>query len=223
MRRIDVIALGIGVALLVIGPLALTLARADSYKSTAVVSLNPDNPSARYLHDPRGLLGDPVKLRDLQHNVAKDVGWLTSSRELPDRVHVASRGGGEFAVVAEGPGGQEAQQLADAAAHRLRDAAETAGVFVQSAQAKNLPPGPRRDAVRAALRTHADLYGQPGPATLPKERIGDRLLGALPGKRRFRPDPIWVTVAGIALAMALVLWARALAPVRSRRSGSATG
>jgi hypothetical protein len=53
--------------------------------------------------------------------------------------------------------------------------------------------------------------------------MGDRVLGALPGKRTFRPDPIWVTVAGIALAAALVLWALALGPMRSRSSGSTPG
>jgi hypothetical protein len=47
-------------------------------------------------------------------------------------------------------------------------------------------------------------------ATLETERIGDRALGALPGTRSFRPNLVWVTVAGVSLAMALVLWALAL-------------
>jgi hypothetical protein len=223
MRRIEMIALGIGVALLALGPLALTLARADAYDSTAVVALNPDNPSARYLPNPRAFVADPLELRDLQRNVAQDVGWFNSPRDLPDHVRVVSQGAGQFAVIAEGPGPREAQELAQASARRLREAAETAAAYTQGAQVKKLPPGPRRQAIAASMRTHQDLYAQPTAATIEKERLGDRLLGALPGKRTFRPDPVWVAVAGIALAGALVLWVLALAPLRSRSSGSPSG
>jgi hypothetical protein len=221
MRRIDVIALGIGVALLALGPLALTLARADSYHSTAVVSLNPDNPSARYLPNPAKFLTDPLKVRDLQRHVAEDVDWFNVPRDLPDHVKVVSQGGGQFAIVAEGPGAQEAQDLAEATARRLRDAAEASGAFMQGAQLRKLPRGARRDAIAASVREHQDIFAAaPTTATLPKERLGDRVVGALPGKRAFRPDPVWAALAGVALAMALALWALALGPMRSRSSGS---
>jgi hypothetical protein len=223
MRRIDLIALGIGIALLALGPLALTLARADSYKSTAVVALNPDNAGARYMPNPGKLLTDPLQVRDLQRDVAKDVDWFNSPRDLPDHVDVVGQGGGRFAVVAEGPGNHEAQELAEATATRLRGAAQVAGTFTQQAQLRQLPHGAERQAIAASIRNHEDIYAQPTAATLPQERIGDRLLGKLPGKRTFRPDLVWVTVAGIALAGALALWAMALGPMRSRSSGSAPG
>jgi hypothetical protein len=223
MRRIDLIALGIGVALLAFGPLALTLARAESYSSTAVVALNADNAGARYLPNPGKLLADPLEVHDLQRNVAKDVDWFNNPRDLPDHVKVVPQGGGRFAVVAEGPGATEAHQLAEATARRLREAADVAGTFTQQAQLRELPHGPRRDAIAASVRANQDVYADPTAATRPTERIGDRILGALPGKRTFRPDVAWVTIAGFALAAALALWAVALGPMRSRSSGSTSG
>jgi hypothetical protein len=223
MRRIDMIALAIGVALLVLGPFLLTLARADSYRSTAVVSLNPGNSGARYLEDPGTFLAQPLDVHDLQRTVAKEVDWFDNPRDLPDHVKVVSQSRTRFGVVAEGPGAQEAQQLAEATAGRLRDAANVAGAFAQKAQLRELPRGPRRAKIAASVRAQEDVYTQPSAATLPTERIGDRILGALPGKRTFRPDLVWVTIAGIALAAALALWALALGPMRSRSRDSSPG
>jgi hypothetical protein len=239
MRRIDLIALGIGVALLAFGPLALTLARADDYHSTAIVALNPDNPAARYLSEPQGLLADPIKVKDLQRHIAEDVGWFNTPKKLPAYVHVSERGPGSFAVVASGPGATEAQQLADASAQRLRDAAEVGAVFTESQQLQNarqeLKAGDLSDARRAELtklrgalaasvREHEDLFAaKPAPGTLQGEKIGDRVLGALPGKRTFRPDPLWAGIAGLALAAALALWALALGPWRPRDDSSIPG
>jgi hypothetical protein len=239
MRRIDMIALGIGVALLALGPLALTLARADSYRSTAVVRLNPDNPGARYLSTPAKFLRDPLKVKDLQRQVSKDADWLTNPRDLPDHVAVTGEGGGKFAITAEGPGAHEAQQLATASATRLREAAEAAAAFTQPLQLqridkalkqKDLPAAFRKEllaqraALRASVRGREDIYATGvSAATLPSERIGDRLLGALPGKRTFRPNLVWVTVAGMALAAALALWALVLSSPRTRRTDSTPG
>ena len=232
MRRIDWIALGVAMALLALGPLALTLSRADSYESTAVVSLNPDNPGARYLPNAGKFLTDPLKVKDLQRNVAKDVGWFNTARDLPDHVKVVGQGQGKFAVVAEGPGAKEAQELATASAARLRDAAEAGAAFTQPLQLqkidkaledKTLPAAFRtelhkqRAAIRASVREKQDVYAATTTTgTLPSERLGDRALGALPGKRTFRPNPFWALAAGVALAAALGLWALALTARRPR-------
>jgi hypothetical protein len=232
MRRIDLIALGIAVAMLALGPLLLTLARADSYRSTAIVSLNSSNPGARYLPTPKTFLTDPLKVRDLQRAVAKDVGWFNTPRDLPDHVSVKPLGSGKFAVVAEGPGGTEAQELSTAAAKRLRDAAEAAAAFTQplqlqkihkALQDKTLPAAFQKElrtqqaAIRASVAQHQDIYATTTTkGTLPTERVGDRLLSALPGKRTFRPNPFWALAAGLALAGALALWALALSAPRAR-------
>ncbi|HEX3279403.1 MAG TPA: hypothetical protein VHR40_12840 [Thermoleophilaceae bacterium] len=239
MRRIDQIALGVAIALLALGPLALTLARADSYKSTAVLSLNPDNPGARYLPNPSKFLSDPLKVKDLQRAVAKDVDWFNTPRDLPDHVHVVDQGDGKFGVAAEGPGADEAQALATSAARRLRDAAEAGAAFTQPLQLKtidsalkkkDLPASfrkelrKRRAAIETSVRERQDIYASaPAAATLPTERIGDRVLAALPGKRSFRPNPAWAAFAGIALAGALALWALVLTGRRPEGSGTTTG
>jgi hypothetical protein len=239
MRRIDLIAIGIAVVLLALGPLVLTLARADEYHSTAVVKLNADNPAAVYLPDPLGLLSDPVKIKDLQRHVAEDVDWFNTPKTLPDYVQVKDRGLGSFAIAASGPGADEAKQLADAAAQRLRDSAEVGAKFTQAQQltrareelkagglseAERAKLEKRRDALAASVRDQEDLFAaKPDPGTLEGEKFGDRILGALPGNRTFRPDPIWVGVAGVALAAALALWALALGPGRSRRGSSIPG
>jgi hypothetical protein len=238
-RPIDKVALAIGAVLLALGPLALTLARADSYHSTAVVSLNALNPGARYVPDPRGLLAGPLKVKDVQRDIAKDVGWFDHPRDLPDYVQVTQKGAGAFAVTARGPGTHEAQELATATAKRLRDAAEQGATFTQTARLKRLNESLKRDDMSAAqrqalltrrkavgqsVRTQAGVYApNPPVATLESERIGDRALGALPGNRSFRPNLVWVTVAGVSLAMALVLWALALGSWRSRDRSSTPG
>jgi hypothetical protein len=238
-RLIDKVALAIGVALLALGPLALTLTRADSYHSTAVVSLNTLNPGARYVPDPRGLLAGPLKVKDVQRHIAKDVGWFDTARDLPKYVQVTQKGAGAFAVTARGPGNHDAQELATATARRLREAAELGATFTQTAELKRLKEALKRDDLTAArrdelltrrkalgqsVRTGAGVYApNPPVATLESERIGDRALGALPGDRSFRPNLLWVTVAGVSLAMALALWALALGPLRSRGRSSTPG
>jgi len=227
------------VALLAFGPLVLTLARADSYHSTTVISLNSDNPSASYLPNPRGLVSGPISVKDVQREIAADVPWLENRRDLPKYVRVTGAGDGKFAVIARGPGPDEARLLADAAAPRLRDAAQVGAAFTQPLQIKQLRTALRRDNLtagqRAQLRTRLvqtnasftgkqDLFAKDVPAgTVEGEKIGDRVLGALPGDRSFRPNLIWVTVAGFALAGALALWALALAPARAGRGSSAPG
>jgi hypothetical protein len=239
VRRIDQIALAVAVVLLALGPLALTLARADSYRSTAVISLNPDNPGARYLPNPGKFLSDPLKVKDLQRQVAKDVDWFNTPRDLPDHVRVVDQGNRSFGVSAEGPGADEAQALATSAARRLRDAAEAGAAFTQPLQLKTIDTAlkkkdlpaefrtelrKRRAAIATSIREHEDIYGPaPASATRPTERVGDRLLSALPGKRSFRPNPAWAAFAGIALAAALALWALVLTGRRPEGSGTTPG
>lgn len=238
-RTIDKIALALGVVLLAFGPLVLSLARADDYGSTSVVSFDTRNPSASYLPDPRGLLAGPVTVKDVQRRIAQDVPWIENARDLPKYVRVTETGEGKFAVVARGPGNEEARQLADAAAPELRDAAEVGAAFTQPLQVNQLKAALRRDNLsasqRAELRTRLEqtetsvddkqaiFSPDVSEGTLESEKIGDRVLGTLPGDRSFRPNLLWVTVAGFLLAGALALWALALGPMRSGRDGSAPG
>jgi hypothetical protein len=237
MRRIDLIALVAAMALLALGPLALTLARTDHYHSTAVISLNPDNPVGRYLPNLH-LLRGPLSVKDVQKGIARQVGWFAVPTDLPDYVKVSELDPRSFVVTARGPGGEQAQELAGSSAQRARDAAETAGGLVQGALLQATTrmlrrsglPGSRRASLEtrrrvlaASLRDQRSIYSPSTAATLPPEKIGDRVLGALPGERTFRPNPVWAGVAGFALAGALGLWAFALGGVRPRRRASTGG
>jgi hypothetical protein len=238
MKRIDLIALVAAMALLALGPLALTLTRTDRYHSTAVITLNPDNPAGRYLPNV-SLLSQPLTLRDVQKGIARDVDWFNTPKDLPDLVKVSKLGARSFAVTARGPGGTQAQSLAAESTTRTREAAETAAVLIQGAQLSEakralrrsgLSPArrarlqARRAALAASLGEHRSVYATTEvTATLPSEKIGDRVVGALPGERTFRPKPVWAGVAGFALAGALGLWALALGGVRPRRRASAAG
>jgi len=238
-RPIDKVALALGIVLLALGPLVLTLLRADSYHSTSYISLNADNPSARYMENPSKFLSGPVNVRDVQRSIVEGIPWIENARDLPQYVRVTDAGDGRFAVIASGPGPDEAQQLADAAAPRLRDAGQTGAAFTQPLQVKTLKAVLRGDNLSASQRaelrkrlvqtqtsvdTKQNVFASAvAPATVESEKLGDRVLGALPGDRSFRPNLVWVTIAGFALAGALALWALALGPMRAGRDGSAPG
>jgi hypothetical protein len=237
VRRVDLIALGVGMTLLALGPLALTLARSDSYEATAVVRIATADPATRYLDNPRGLLAGPIDNDGLQRVVARDVIWFNHPKDLPKYVRVSTEDAGTFAITARGPQPKEAVELADAAADRLRAAASSGANFTRlsllsvttnklhdkglsGAQRAKLEV--RRHALAVSDRANHALFPPPiTPAVPPSQRIGDRLATALPGDHTFRPDPVWVALAGVALAGALGLWALALGPRRSG-SGSST-
>jgi hypothetical protein len=234
-RRMDIAALGLGVLLLALGPLVLTLLRAEDYRSVATIALNAQNPSAAYLPDPRPLVEGSLDLGDLQRQVAKEVGWFDAPDDLGDYVDVSERGSGvsrEYLLSARGPSPEDASDLARASATRVLSAVQTSTGFTQALQLRRLtaalredPDAPgveqlrsRREEIAAAVREERPLFAaRPSAATLPEERFGDRLLGALPGDRPLRPNPLWAALAGIALAAVLLLCVMVLGPAEARR------
>jgi len=226
-------ALAVGVILLAVGPLALTLARAADYRSSTTVSLNTENPSTQYLQRPERFVSEPLEVEDVQRDVAREVGWFDAPDDLPDYVTVSQGGPGELVVTAKAATPDEARELAEVTAALLIDAAEASARFTQPLQLQRIRRALRRDGLSAAereelLRRRAEIAAsvrerQPifvaevSPASLADERIGDRLLGALPGSRPLRPNPVWAAVAGIAMAIALALWVLVLS---SRPTGS---
>jgi hypothetical protein len=184
------------------------------------------------------VLAGPLTNSGVQRTLAADVDWFNHPKDLPKYVTVEAQGDGKFGVTASGPDPQAAADLAEAAGHRLREAAVVAANFTRESilsvtkgalrrggqsSDKRAALVTRRDALETSKRQGGALFlASDVPVAVPHERIGDRVLNKLPGKRSFRPDPIWVAIAGIALASALVLWAMALGPMRSR-SGSTSG
>jgi hypothetical protein len=231
--RLNRWALVVGLGLLAVGPLALTLARASDYRSSATITYNPENSAGPLLPRAEALVAGPLDVRDLQRDVARQVGWFDSPEDLADYVHVEQRGGAdgpEFVVTARGPAPPEARELAEATAANLRNAAEASAKLTQPLQLQRIGRAlrlegvgdaeraellDRRSEVARSVRENQEIFAPaPGPATLDSERLGDRILGALPGTRPLRPDPVWAAVAGIALAGALALWVLVLSSPR---------
>lgn len=238
--RLNIAALALAVALLAVGPLALTLARAPDYRSSAAITLDESNPSSAYLPGAESLVAKPLQVRDLQRQVAKRVDWFNSPNDLDESVSVRERrdpDGRAFVVTARGPSPKEAQELAQVTAVRLRDAAEAAARFTQPLQLQRIRKAlsrtgatdaerdellRRRTEIAKSVRTSQPIFDTTvGVATLSSQRIGDRVLGALPGSRPLRPDPVWAAVAGMALAGALALWVLVLSSPRP--GGAAVG
>ena len=139
--RLNIAALALAVALLAVGPLALTLARAPDYRSSAAITLDESNPSSAYLPGAESLVAKPLQVSDLQRQVAKRVDWFNSPNDLDESVSVRERrdpDGRAFVVTARGPSPKEAQELAQVTAVRLRDAAEAAARFTQPLQLQRI-------------------------------------------------------------------------------------
>jgi hypothetical protein len=232
-RRLNTAALALGVILLAISPLALTLARAADYRSSATVTINSENESTAYLPDPERLITEPLAVEDVQRDVASDVEWFNAPDDLEEYITVRGAGPGEFVVTARGPTPKEARQLAEVTAGFLIEAAEASARFTQPLQLQRIRRALRREAepspereelvrrraeIGQSVREQQRIFvAEPSQGTMASERIGDRILGALPGSRPLRPNPVWAAVAGLALALALALWALVLS---SRPTGS---
>jgi hypothetical protein len=236
--RLDRTVLTVGVLLLALGPLVVTLLRAEDYGSTTTISLNPANPTVAYFPDLGSLVSGPVDVTDVQRRVAREVDWFDTPRDLPDYVSVSERGTAErrqFLVLARGPSPEEAAELARVSSRSLLDAAETGATFTQPLQLKRIAAAlgrgdqtaeerarlqQRRREVSASISGGEPIFAaQPQAPSLESERVGDRLLGALPGDRPLRPNLLWALVAGLVLAGVLVLCVAVLSPAGSRRPG----
>jgi hypothetical protein len=239
--RWTVAALACAFVILALGPFVLTVMRADDYSSSAGITF-ADPAIGRQMPEPESFVAGPLELRDLQRTVARQVDWLERAEDLPEHVSIQQVGGPErsvFLVEARGAGPAEAQELATVAAKEVTSAAETAGQFwlasaLQAADRQlrrgDLPPSEledvraRRDQLQEAVDEGARIFNEsPSRATQPSERAADRLLGALPGERPARPDPLWAALAGLALALALLTWVLVLNGADSRRRPSAPG
>jgi hypothetical protein len=220
------------VLLLTVGPIAVTLLRAESYTSATTISLTASAERAGVEPpNPRTFLTEALSLRDLQRGVAREVGWFDAPTDLPEHVSVRPRrepDGYTYRVTARAPRPEEAQELARAVAARLIAAGERGADFAQPlalARARRalasdgLAQGERRTLRRRAqLLARGDVqFFAPvaSPATLAKERWLDRVVAVAPGDA-IRPNALWVALAGLVLAAAVALAAFSLGPAGRR-------
>jgi hypothetical protein len=235
------VALAVAAAILIVGPLALTLMRSEDYTSTTTLRIT-DSPLESRLPESIRLsyLTAMLKVRDLQRGVLRDADWPEDAEDLPDYVSVqpsSEQGHAAYVLSARAPSADQANALATVSARELLRVAQN-GVRLFFAvelretedrlESGDLEPAQRRalrrerDQLAAVVAGETTLYEPTAtPATLPRERFADRLVGALPGTRSPRPNPLWACLAGAALAVALLIWVLALSPTRG--SGSSAG
>jgi hypothetical protein len=237
--RADRIALAVGVLVLAVGPLLVTLLRSEDYSSSTTVRMSA-NPSGDLLPRPLEFVAGPLKVNALQRAVARDVDWLDSPRDLPDYVTVRSTSGPgrpRYVLTARGPSADGAHQLATVSAREVARAAENGARFFlggeldqlrRELRRDDLDPARRRELAARREQAAAVMSGSQTafeqsspPATRADERLADRVLGAMPGSRPLRPNPIWAGLAGLTLAVALLAWVLALGPRRGSGASSA--
>lgn len=211
-----------------VGPLVLTLFRADHYTSSSTITLQSADPSveqSRQLRGIRELLGNVLISQPVQQQLRNLARYLTLPEDAPEHVEVHGRRQAdklEFVVSVQGPTAKDAQTYARAVSSTLLEAAEPYAQTLRAALLRRTrkalrrsDPGTeqhraltrRRDLLGARVRG-ADPIFMPTPSggTLEEERLADRLVGALPGRQPARPHPALAALAGIGLAAALALW-----------------
>jgi hypothetical protein len=240
--RLNVAVVSVCAVVLALGPLALTLTRAESYQSSSTISLAAGNTPATLPASPSKLLSDALDVHDLQRAIARTATWLQNPADLPRHVTVTETrqdGRQAFVITGSGPTSDEARQLVQATTAQLATAGNVASILIRNAELQRVQGAlraagqtaaesralrERRAALARALRTNQPVFAPNAAApTGERERLGDRILGALPGTRPARPNPVWAAVAGVALALAFGLWVLVLSAGGRRRESGVPG
>jgi hypothetical protein len=210
---------------LALGPLVLTLLRADDYNGSVTVSFAPgvrDGVPLVRNSDVLSQLQGPLRSRRVQRQVASEAPSLPSAKQLPDYVTIAPAredGAPAFVFRARGPTPEEARQLAQATAAAVTPIVGPAVRLVEFAAfgrlKTRLQDGAYTPAERQRVRTYQRGLQRQGDAIfasqttlgpLADKKVGDRVLSALPGSTPARPSPVWAGLAGLGLALAFGVW-----------------
>lgn len=212
-------------AVLALGPLVLTLLRADDYHGSVTVAFAPavrDGIPLVRNADVLSQLQGPLRSRRVQRQVASEAPSLPSPKQLPDYVSIDQRrqaGAPVFVIKARGPTPEEARQLGEAVAEAATPIVGPAVRLVEYAALGRFKDRLREGAYTPAERQRVrnlqrELQRQgdaifaseitPGP--LADKKLGDRVLSELPGSTPARPSPVWAGLAGLGLALAFGVW-----------------
>lgn len=239
-RTLALLIVCLGIVVLV--PLAVTLLRAEAYRSSSAIKLASSELIAERSVQIRGvenLLKSQLKSETVQEKILDRAQWLGTADDVPD--HVRLRGAPEadpleVVVHVQAPSARDARQLAGVAAAELVEAAEPTARFVRLGLLRFTRKALRREDVsdenERTLREREEALGQavradddvfdprPSGAPLPAERFADRIFGALPGRTPPRPHPVWAVAAGLILASALAVWLLVLAGLERNTADS---
>jgi hypothetical protein len=226
-----------------LAPLATTLLRTDSYRSSASIALAAPDLGFAPVLELRALerfLKLQVESEAFGNRVVRRTDWLTASDDVSEHVSLRGRAEGdrpEVVVDARAGDPQEAQTLADLAAVQLMAVSEPAARALRAGflrltrrqlREENLSSESRRtlaDRERKLarwIRSGDDvLVAGEVRSALPAQGLVDRVVGVLPGRTPPTPAPGWAALAGLALASALGLCVLSLGGV-GRRTGAGT-
>jgi hypothetical protein len=191
-----------------LGPLALSLSRKGDYRASSSIThrvVLADQTREEQVATAMFILGTNVGSREVLRAVADDVPWIDSRNDLSDHVTVSGRWDGRPVIVftARAPSSGDARTLA---ATVSRIASKNAELAARSPEELD-----------SALGRQGRVFAAPTPVWAEKERPVDSLLAALPGRPPARVQSGWAAVAGLALAMALILAVVALGPSNTER------
>ena len=183
-----------------VGPLVLTLARADHYEASFSIAQAAPLPLAQASQDEQVagvqlLVGAVIPKRDLARDVLERVDFPDQPKEVYEQTRLRGRwrdGRPEVVVAALAPTSDQARALAEAVSEGLSERVEPVARL-----------GP---ALEPVLRQKGRAYDPPTAVQTDDEtRLGDSLIGVVPGEPPPRPQPGWAALAGVALAAALLL------------------
>jgi hypothetical protein len=192
-----------------LGPVALSLGQKGDYRASSSITQRvvlPDQTHEEQVATAMFIIAANTGSSEVLRAVNHAVPWVDSRRELSDQVTVSGRWAGRPVVVftTRAPSSDDARALAAIVSRTAGRNAEL------TAQARN-----ELDSASGGRRTR--IFTPPTPVRGEKERPVDSLLEALPGRPPARVQSGWAAVAGLALAMALILAAVALGPWNSQR------
>ncbi len=175
-------------AIVAVGPLALTLLRADDYEARFTIAQAAALPLSDFSQREQVagiqlLMGAITPSPGLQREVLEDVDWIDRRKEVTTRTTLAGRwrdGRPEAVITTTGPTSDQARALAESVSDSLSERAEPAALF--------------GDALKPVIRSEGRAFARPTPVQGDEDRPGDRLLVALPGAPPSRPQPGWAAL-----------------------------
>ncbi len=182
-----------------LGPLVLTLARADDYEASFSIAQAAPLPLSQASQDEQVagvqlLVGAIIPKRDLARDVLERVDFPDRPKQVYEQTRLRGRwrdGRPEVVVAALAPTSDQARALAEAVSEGLSERVEPVARL-----------GP---ALEPVLRQKGRAYDPPTAVQTDETRLGDTLIGVVPGEPPPRPQPGWAALAGVALAAALLL------------------
>ena len=182
-----------------LGPPVLTLARAKEYEATFSIAQAAPLPLSQASQDEQVagitlVVGAIIPQRELAREVLEQVDFPDRPKQVFEQTRIRGRwrdGRPEAVVTTLAPTPDQARALAEAMSAGLGERVE---LTVRLGTA-----------LEPVVRQKGRAYDPATAVQADETRLGDTLIGVVPGEPTSRPQPGWAALAGVALAAALLL------------------